>query len=398
MAVIFETDELRTDEILAAVRLESTKITLDRDIHDAISKDRHSLVVIGPSIPMRRVAELSDYYRIARPALGIIVVRSYIEPKDLKLALDSGVRSVVSRNNVTELQKAVSRSLRLTDEILNSLHAGADSRLATTLCFFGLKGGVGKTTLAVNTALALSQIGSTRVCVVDLNFDSGDVGVFLSQSDGKNLSALSRGDGELDANIVEQLAYPISKKLDAFLSPSNPVEAETIDPNRVMELISLLRRPYDFVILDTSGSFSELNLQVLKSVDHVYTVLTPELPAIKDAKISLRMLEGLGIARSRREVILNKSRRRTGLKTSEIERLLDEEINLIVPSSEEALVALNSGWVLLDYRPGNPISKAIRKFAAQLLEGRIPGGEVALPDTQSPTVLETPEQPAQAQS
>jgi pilus assembly protein CpaE len=388
MAVIFETDELSTDAIRAAIRLDSIRVTEDRDFHDAVAKDRHSLVVIGPSINMARAGELSEFYRVNRPALGIVVVREFIDQKDLRIAVNSGVRAVVASNDLAELQRAVSKSLLLTDEILNSLHTSDSSRLATTISFFGTKGGVGKTMLAVNTALALSQIGTNTVCIVDLDLDAGDVGLFLSQVDTKTLSILSKGQGALDQNIAENLAVPVSKKLDAVLSPSNPLEAEKISPERAMELVMLLRKMYDFVVIDTKGAFTELNLNVLRVSDHVYTVIAPDLTAVKDAKVTLKLLEGLGFARSKRKVILNMSRRRTGLKAREIETILSEEITFRIPAHNDALIALNTGWALLEYQPNNPISKVVKDFAKSLSDGR--GlAEIGPPtDVQAPTIVE----------
>lgn len=137
-----------------------------------------------------------------------------------------------------------------------------------------------------------------------------------------------------------------------------------------MELVMLLRKMYDFVVIDTKGAFSELNLNALRVSDHVYTVIAPDLTAVKNAKVTLKLLEGLGFARSKRKVILNMSRRRTGLKAREIETILSEEITFRIPAHNDALIALNTGWALLEYQPNNPISKVVRDFAKSLSDGR----------------------------
>lgn len=370
MAVIYEPNELYVDEIRVGIRRDTTVVSNDVEIHEAIEKDRDSLAIIGPSVSMKQAAELASYFRVARPALGIIVIREFLDSDDLKIAIESGVRDVVPLGDLTELQRVISKSLRLTDEILSTLQLSESKRLATVVLFFGSKGGVGKTTIAVNTALALSQIGANKVCLLDLDLETGDVGIFLNATASNNLGNLSRGEQLLDPDSVKNLIVTVSKKLDVVLSPSDPIEADKIRTDRIKELIFEIRKNYDFVLVDTKASFTALNLSVMKMSDQIFTVIAPDLTAIKNAKITLKIFEELGLPRSKRKVILNMSRLHTGLKGSEIERMLSEEITFKIPAHKDATFALNTGWTLMDYRPNNPISKVLRTFAQTISESR----------------------------
>ena len=370
MAIIYETEDLHVDEIKTAVDLDFATVDKEVDLHDVMLNDKDGLIIVGPTIPMERAARVAEYYRVLKPEVGVVIARDFVDDTDLKIALTAGARSVVAIKNIIELQQAASNSLALTDEMSLRLGSGKGPKIGRVIAFFGTKGGVGKTMLATNLALALADLDTQNVCIVDLNLGSGDVAVFLNQAEPKNLGLIANTNGRLDEKVIRGLAVRASDQLDAFLSPSHPVIAEKISVERTLELVRELRKNYDFVIIDTSGIFNQLNLSVLRISDDVFTVITPDLPAVKDAVITLDLLEEFGFPRSKRQIILNMNRAGTGLTSKEIEKTLGQKIDYEFPDHPQATRAVNSGWSLIRFQPANPISRRVRRFAQELFAQR----------------------------
>ena len=366
MAIIFETDDLNIDQIRASINQKSTICKTLQEVQQLLEADGEFLMVVGPSIPMRQVATLSKTFRINRPTLGCVVVRDFISEKEMGIALESGVRSVVKSGDANAIQEAVTNSVILSEEIAISLGTSGVRHLSRVVSVFSPKGGAGKTTFAVNLASALSKQADIRVCLLDLDLNFGDVGIFLGKKSEVNLGLLVGSQGILNQTAIEGLTLNAAKNLDLILSPSTPKVAEKLDHARVLELIRVLRLRYDYVVLDTDGSFSNLNLDVFDLSDEIFIITTPDLPSIKDTLTGLELMESLGVARGKRELVLNRINSRFGISRKEAEDLLGTQVNVALPDTHDVSRAINRSRSVIDYRPSSAISKTFLTLAKRI--------------------------------
>ena len=162
--------------------------------------------------------------------------------------------------------------------------------------------------------------------------------------------------------------------VDAMLAPVQPAVAEEVSRDLVADLIDLCRRMFDFVVIDTPPQFNEVVLAALDA-SHLYVlVATPDLPALKNLRVTLDMFEMLDYQRDHRVVVLNRADARVGLTGADIERVIRVPIAAHVPSSRDVPISVNKGVPIVLDSPGHPVSTAIRELAL----GRL-AGEVALP-------------------
>jgi pilus assembly protein CpaE len=213
------------------------------------------------------------------------------------------------------------------------------------IAVFSPKGGVGRTTIAVNMAIAAAtELGKT-VVLMDGSFQFGDVGVLLNLNP-KNKSI---------ADLVPELEAGEPESLDTFvinhsagvrvlLAPPSPEMAELITPTAVKRVIDALRRQADLVIVDCTSWFNETTLAILDAADTVLTVLSLEITSIKNMRLFLEVAEQLGYESGKVKLVLNRADSSLGIRVTDVENSIGRKVDhTIVSDGRSVVYALNRG-------------------------------------------------------
>jgi len=346
-----------------------------------LSDDRGELLlVVGPDVDQGSALELAEQLRIERPEVGVVLMRRRLDVTVLAHALRAGVREVVVADDHAGVSEACRRSLELSRRMLGASGA-VGSREARIITVFSAKGGCGKTTVATNVAAALAAGGRSSVCLVDLDLAFGDVAIALQLVPARTAIDAVAMSGSIDEMGASSLVTPHSKGLDAICAPLEPGEAERIPASTVVELLRVLKRMYDYIVIDTPPAFTE---HVLASFDvsDVYILLaTLDIPALKNLRLTLDMLDVLGYPRESWQVVLNRSDSRVGLSVDDVIRTLKVPLATQIPSSRSVSASINKGVPIVLDEPRHPVSGAIK----QLVERHIRTVPVAAsPAAQAP--------------
>jgi pilus assembly protein CpaE len=253
-----------------------------------------------------------------------------------------------------------------------ALETGDWGRRGQLVAVFNPKGGVGKTTLAVNLAAALVDKGQ-RVLLVDADTVTGHVSTSLGMDAVPTVVDAWRD--ELDGGPILpffELASAHPSGLRVLPLTASPIHTEILDPDRVASSIAAARRSIDFVIADLHPSYSPLNRAVFDKADRILVPVTPDLPAIR-AVVKLRdVADELGM-RDRLSLIVNRAG--SGVPTEDVERAIGIPCYATIRSDGKTLVkATNEGRTLVELAPRDPITQDIATIADRLL-----GREAAQP-------------------
>jgi pilus assembly protein CpaE len=232
---------------------------------------------------------------------------------------------------------------------------------------FSAKGGCGKTTVATNLATALAANKELRVCLVDLDLAFGDVAIAMQLFPERTLADAAVMEHHLDEVGIRSLVTTHSSGLDTILAPLEPGKAESLSPNLTAELLQELKRRYDFVVVDTPPAFNEQVLAAFDSSDVFILLATLDIPALKNLKLTLEMLEILGYPRDNWSVVLNRSDAKVGLSTGDVEHILKTSIAVAIPSSRDVPATINRGVPIVVEQPNHAVSVAIRKLATRVV-------------------------------
>lgn len=328
-----------------------------------------TLVVIGPEMDTNDALAFAAHLRLARPAVGVVLARDYVNVALLSRALQSGVREVVLAGEHAALTAACRRSRELSRQLLaagNAEYAPGrpDGRIVTV---FAAKGGCGKTTLSINLAVALARGTGQRVCVVDLDLAFGDVAVSVQLDPARTIVDALPMAGHLDTTGAASLLTRYRPGLEMLLAPVTPGDAEKVPPALVGELLAVLRGMFDYVVVDTPAQFSEHVLTAMDASAHLVLLTTPDVPAVKNLRVALDMMDLLSYPREIRSVVLNRSDSRVGLSLEDVERVVRSPIAAQVPSSRAVPISINTGTPITLASSGHPVSQAITSFARQRL-------------------------------
>jgi pilus assembly protein CpaE len=349
----------------------------------AVKSDEYA-VVLGPGVDLEAAAALADTLRVTRPAASVILVRRRVDTSVLAEALRSGMREVVEERDITGLGDAVKRARQVYRALSGaSGDHSQDGPAGKLITVFSPKGGVGKTTLAVNLGIALAAKDQRKVCLVDLDLGFGDIAITLQLFPARTIADAVPLDLDLDFQSLEPLLTPHRNGISALVAPVQPDAKDSIPPSLVSKILVILKQNFDYVIVDTSPAFDEHVLQAFDETDDLLLVATLDVPTLKNVKIAAETLDLLNFPKSRRLLILNRADDKVGLSPDKVESTLDMKIRASIPTSPEVASATNSGEPIMASNPKHPVSLALEALANQLAVGAPSSGTPSAPGSRA---------------
>ena len=243
----------------------------------------------------------------------------------------------------------------------------------TVLSFFGAKGGVGSTTLAVHLALYLQQCHEKRTLLIDNHSELGHVCIYLGLDGTRyNFDELVRNVTRLDSELLRGFTARHASGLEVLSSPDTCGGTRQVDAESVSKLLEFLRTEYDFIVVDCSTALHETDIAVLESSDHVYLVATPEIGAIRDLSRYVDHLTRLEATTEKMHVVINRFSAKFAVKVEQIEKAIRLPVAIRLPNSYIELVrSVNLGEPIAPSRKSE-FSMQFIKWAANLAGPSVP--------------------------
>lgn len=236
--------------------------------------------------------------------------------------------------------------------------------LGRVLAFYGAKGGVGTTTIAINVAIALQKELGRRVCLVDANLQFGDHRVFMDLGlDRKSIVDVASAPS-IDADLLRGILVEHESKIDLLLAPPSPEQAELVTKEHMAATLDALRGMYDYVVVDVDKRLDDLNLGILDAAELLFVVLTADLSCLKNVRLVLETLGHIGYPNDRIKLLLNRSNAFTGINAKTAEGALKRPIDLqVVNEYRGAISALNSGAPVMMAKGDSPLGRSLHDVA-----------------------------------
>lgn len=242
-------------------------------------------------------------------------------------------------------------------------------RRGNVITLYSPKGGVGCSTIATNLAIALGEGGEKKVVLVDFGLQFGDLGVLLNLQPQCTIADLAPHIDELDDILLDEVMQAHSSGIKVLLAPPRPEMADLVGPEHMRTILAQLKGVYNYIVVDTDPSLSDLTLAVLEGSDKILLIITPDIPTIKNARLFFEVMEALNYPLEEITLVLNKVDRRGSIPEENIEASIRHPIaSRISNDREAALAAANQGIPLLIGQKSRPVSQDILTLAHQLRE------------------------------
>jgi len=326
-----------------------------------------AIVIVSIDEPLSRSLATVQALTRGNPSWTVVGLVSQFDRDVFRRAVLAGARDILLRNATpNDLHDSLLQAHRA--DAIRSVGSTHDPNAPTgsIISVFGVKGGVGKTTLATNLAVALAQESSASVALVDLDVPFGDVALMLDIHPERDiLDALD--ESVLDElERLQSLLVRTEHGVHVLSSPLAPDDAGAIDSRRVGRLLLRLAALHQFVLVDTPVGLTELTAASLDVAELGMLVTTPEIAALRRTHACLRLLQGLEFPTNKLQLVLNRVASKTRVSESEAIDALGHPVTWRIANDYAAMQSAALGQPVVLSQPKSNISRDIRLIARQL--------------------------------
>ena len=369
--LIVDTD---TGALDAAVPLlDGHKIYQVRNVSDAQRKlveEGIELAVIGPGFAHEAGVNEAALLLDIQPQLPIVLVADGLTTDVLRASIRVGFKDVLD----APLDPVKIETMLLHIDKAESIVHGdmpAKTKIGKVITIMSPKGGAGKTMTTVNVGLALAMMSGQpeRVVIMDADLQFGDVCISLQVEPQHTIVDAARDIEKLDEPLLDSLLATHTSGLRVLSAPLEPSLADEVSTQVVVRTLGMLKRMFDYVIIDTAPFLDEPVLSILERSDAVLLVVDMDLPAVKNAKLALDTLKLIKFPFEKIKLILNRVNSKARLDINELEKSLGLDVQAAVSSDKLVPRSVNEGEPVVSLYPRSRPAKDLRSVAALVMDG-----------------------------
>ena len=258
--------------------------------------------------------------------------------------------------------------LKSSIEKINSVKDGLDSNTSKIITVYSNKGGIGKTTIATNFAAELAKTTRSKVALVDLNLQLGDVSTFLNLSPKFDVAYVVKNiPTQKEGSLIS--AFEKYKDTSLYiLSDSTFIDqSENITPVQIESLFASLRSIFSYIVIDMSSEISPNTLKILDKSDYILFTSIVNIPAIRNTQRCLSLFKSRRYPEDKVKIVINRYMESDDIKIDDIETALGEKVYWKIPNNYFSIMeSINKGEIVSDVSPKSNIASSFKELSIKI--------------------------------
>lgn len=327
------------------------------------------VVIISVEEPVVRALQTVEAVADLLPQSPIVTYSSIKDPASIRKAMLAGVSDyLITPVREEELINSVHNVLAQEERRRARICGEADEPVAcgTVLTVFGAKGGIGKTTIATNLATALVQKTGQSVVIVDLDTRFGDVAILMDMPVERSIADLALPEEEINRDLLQDCIYTHNMGVTILPAPVRPTDWRSVHAGHIERVVTLLAQTYDYVILDTPGTFNDIVARALELATLVLLVATVDMASLKDTLLAIDMLRSWNYPQEKVKLVINATNEASNVQPQEVKRMLGREVFWSIPYDRNISTATQLGMPVVVTRPNSKAAESLIEMAYAL--------------------------------
>ncbi|AWB91381.1 AAA family ATPase [Aeromicrobium chenweiae] len=330
-------------------------------------------IVFSSALPVARSLSMAAEVHAVRPDIDMVLIAA-VEKETMLDAMRVGIRDLGASLDDPSVLAGLRDRL---DARADAGRAAATSPVAAaapteftsrTITVLSPKGGVGKTSISSNLAVALAREAPMETVLVDLDLQFGDLTTVLDLKPTYTLKD-AFGLGARDNLLLKTYLTVHSAGFYVLCGADSPAANDKVTGEQVAQLIRQLQDQFRYVVIDTAAGLDDATLAALECTDDAVIVTTMDVACLRSVQREMQLLTELGLLPASQHVVVNFADKASGLRIKDVEAVLGAPVDVVLPRSKDIPIASNRGVPVLVSSKSGPFVKSIKVLGKRIFTG-----------------------------